>query len=136
MTLSKASLLLDTHILVRWLQEPRRLSREQRRVIENAERHSQPLAISAMTLLEMAVLRESDPKKPQETMALFADLDDLAELTILPITTTIAREVHALGPSLRDPGDRTIVATARVHGLRLLTSDDRIVKSMLVSTIS
>ena len=84
----------------------------------------------------MALLREDSPKKPHDTMALFADLDGLAELTVLPITTDIAREIAALGPSLRDPGDRTIVATARVHGLRLLTSDERIVNSMLVSTIA
>jgi PIN domain nuclease of toxin-antitoxin system len=37
---------------------------------------------------------------------------------------------------LRDPADRVIVATARVHGLRLLTSDQRILESHLVSTVA
>jgi PIN domain nuclease of toxin-antitoxin system len=36
---------------------------------------------------------------------------------------------------LRDSADRTIVATARVHRLRLLTSDRRIIDSKLVSVI-
>ena len=37
-----------------------------------------------------------------------------------------------MGDSLRDPGDRVIVATARVHHLRLLTADERIIESNLV----
>jgi PIN domain nuclease of toxin-antitoxin system len=34
---------------------------------------------------------------------------------------------------LLDPADRTIVATARVHGLRLVSSDRRIIDSGLVT---
>jgi PIN domain nuclease of toxin-antitoxin system len=44
------------------------------------------------------------------------------------MTTTI-------GDSLRDANDRAIVATARVHGLRLVTADQRIIASKLVHTI-
>ena len=54
---------------------------------------------------------------------------------ILPITINIAREASRMTNALRDPGDCVIAATARVHGLRLLTSDLRIVRSNLVSTI-
>lgn len=35
----------------------------------------------------------------------------------------------------RDPADRAIVATARVHRLRLVTSDQRIIESKLVPVI-
>ena len=54
---------------------------------------------------------------------------------ILPITVDIAREIQAIGDALRDPADRAIVATARVHGLKLLTADQRIIDSGLVPTI-
>jgi hypothetical protein len=54
---------------------------------------------------------------------------------ILPLTVAIAREVSVLQPVLLDPVDCVIVATARVHGLRLLTSDQRILNSNLVSTV-
>ena len=37
--------------------------------------------------------------------------------------------------NLRDPADRTIAATARVHRLRLVTSERRVVKSGLVPVI-
>jgi PIN domain nuclease of toxin-antitoxin system len=54
---------------------------------------------------------------------------------ILPITVAVALEFGAMFPVLRDPADTAIAATARAHGLRLMTNDDRIIRSNLVSTI-
>jgi PIN domain nuclease of toxin-antitoxin system len=48
--------LLDTHIVVRWLATPKKLSREQTRVLREAIRRREPVAVSAITLLEIAVL--------------------------------------------------------------------------------
>ena len=52
------------------------------------------------------------------------------------MTPEVAAEVAML-PSWfhRDPGDRLIVATARVHGATLLTSDQRIVDAKVVPTL-
>ncbi len=55
--------------------------------------------------------------------------------TVLPISTEIARDAARLLPVLRDPADTFIAATARAHGLRLLTSDARIAVTNCVSTI-
>ena len=54
---------------------------------------------------------------------------------LLPITVEIAADVATMGGTLSDPADRAIVATARVHRLRLVTSDQRIVESKLVSVV-
>lgn len=108
--------LLDTHILVRWLIEPARLSREQARILRAAVRHTEPVALSAISLLEIAVLTSGK------------------KLRLDPLTCEVASEVASLD-SLRDPADRTIVATARVHRLRLVTSDRRIIDSKLVPVI-
>ena len=54
---------------------------------------------------------------------------------ILPLNYQVASDVAALG-ILRDPADRAIVATARVHRLHLMTSDQRIVESKLVPVIT
>jgi hypothetical protein len=54
---------------------------------------------------------------------------------ILPITIDVAEEDAALVGAIADPGDRAIVATARVHNLTLLTSDERIVDSQLVRVV-
>jgi len=56
-------------------------------------------------------------------------------IDLLPINGAVASEMAAMGDHLRDPGDRVIVATARVRGLRLITSDQRIVESRLVPVI-
>ena len=84
-----------------------------------------------MSLIEIALLAA----RGRHSHLLFEQLDTNPAFQILPLTTEIAREITALGGSLRDPGDQTIVATARVHRLQLLTSDQRIIDSGLVSVI-
>jgi PIN domain nuclease of toxin-antitoxin system len=54
---------------------------------------------------------------------------------MLSLSFEIAEEVLKMGRVLRDPADRIIAATARVHNLRLLTADQRIAESNLVQTI-
>ena len=49
-------LLLDTHVAIRWLIEAKRLSREQVQTLERAVRRTEPVALSAISLLEIAVL--------------------------------------------------------------------------------
>lgn len=127
--------LLDTHILIRWLSEPRKLSREQYRVIEDVERRGGSVGVSAFSLLEIVLLAEGRKRIAAGLNELFAELETNATIRIMPFTTEVAKEMAAMGDSLRDPGDRVIVATARVHHLRLLTADERIIESNLVPVI-
>jgi PIN domain nuclease of toxin-antitoxin system len=53
---------------------------------------------------------------------------------VLPLTYEVALEAASLG-ALRDPADHAIAATARVHRLRLVTSDRRIIDSELVRVV-
>ena len=58
---------------------------------------------------------------------------DPITVRVIPITPHIAAEVARLPDAFqRDPADRLIVATSRVHGLPLLTKDTAIAKSGLV----
>jgi len=120
--------------VVRWLTDPRKLSREQARVTEGAVRRAEPVALSAMTLLEIAVL--SGVGKLGTKVALTELFEDLQAPTfqILPLTFEVAAEAAGLA-GLRDPADRAIVATARVQRLRLVTSDQRIIDSKLVPVV-
>jgi PIN domain nuclease of toxin-antitoxin system len=130
-------LLLDTHILVWWMAQPRKLSTEQMRALRATALRQEPVAVSAMTLLEIALFARGPQSRfkpgPQE---IFRKLEEGSTHRILPLTVEIAREVTVLQAALRDPADSVIVATARVHGLRLLTSDQRILDSNLVSTVA
>jgi len=128
-------LLLDTHIAVRWLSFPGKLSREQTRVLDEAIRNGRRVGVSAISLLEMALLSEGEKRITAGLKDLFHQLDTNPAFGILPLTSEVAREVAALGSSLRDPADRVIVATARIYRLPLLTSDQRIIESGLVPVI-
>jgi PIN domain nuclease of toxin-antitoxin system len=126
---------LDTHAVVRWLFEVDRLSREQVRVIEAASRRGDRVALSAITLVELAVLTSDDKPRLRASLSdIFEELAANPFFQVLPLTYEIASEVASLA-SLRDPVDRTIVATARVHRLRLVTSDQRIIESRLVPVV-
>src|SRR5205823_3742865 len=102
--------------------ESRKLSRTQLRVLEAAVRRGEPLTFSAISLLEIAVLARGE--KPSLKLPLdefFQDLNSNPVFRILPLTYEVALEAASMG-ALRDPADRAIAATARVHRLRLVTS--------------
>lgn len=128
--------LIDTHILLRWRSDPGKLSKEQLRVLRTEERTGRPFALSAFSLLELALLiSEKRIGIKQSADEFFAELETRPALQILPITVQIAAEFASVGHQLRDPADRAIVATARVHRLQLITSDRRIIDSKLVSVV-
>ena len=128
-------LLLDAHIVVRWLSDIKRLSREQARVLERAVQCAESIALSATTLLEIAVLMSEKKLTLRASLdEFFNDLQSNPIFRVLPITYEIASDVYSLA-MLKDPADRAIVATARVHRLQLVTSDQRIIESKLVPTI-
>lgn len=128
--------LLDTHVLLWWLLEDKRLSRRQRRIIHDAGAE-RPLLVAGITLWEVATLHALG------RIVLNLPLRDwLAQATAPPLVqvlgmdASVAAEVAALPSSFhRDPGDRIIVATSRVHGATLLTGDRRIIDAALVATV-
>lgn len=125
--------LLDTHAWVWWVQGDARLGRH---IIERLDRlpaDDRP-SISDITLWEVATLaslgRIVFPGTLESWLAIAANPKTVR---ILPVTPRIAAEVARLPDSFhRDPADRLIVATGRVHGLRILTKDAAIAKSGLV----
>ena len=128
--------LLDTHVLLWWFDRSSRLSAAQRRILRRVEQ-GDAVAVADITLWEIASLLERGRVK------LALPLDEwLARATAPPrvervgITPAIAREMVDL-PRARDwdPADRILVATARVHGVPLVTSDSRIVDSELVPVV-
>lgn len=128
--------LLDTHVLVHWLEGKGRLSREQKRVVDRAA-PSNPLLVSDITSWEIATLYELG------RIRLRLPLREWLESAVAPplvervgISPAVAAEVAVLPPTFhRDPVDRILVATARVFGATLVTSDERIVESGIVRTV-
>ena len=99
-------------------------------------RRREPVAISAITLLEIAILfGEGATRSAIPVDELFGNIESNPAFQIVPLTVDVASEVAALCASLRDPADRVIVCTARVRKLRLVTSDRRIIDSNLISVV-
>lgn len=130
-------LVLDTHILLWWIEGEGRLSRRQTGAIHEAGQAAEPLLVSDITLWEIATLFELG--RIRLTIPLRDWLERATAPPLVrscPITPAVAAEVASLPRSFhRDPADRIIVSTARVYGARLVTADRRIAKSELVPTI-
>ena len=128
-------ILVDTHVVV-WLAfDQDQISRKARAAIDNARRNGDGLAISDITLLELATLASKG--RIQLDISLESFLQEVeARFVVLPISGRAC--VRAIGlPAAypKDPADRIIGATALVEGLSLLTADREIRRSKALQTI-
>jgi PIN domain nuclease of toxin-antitoxin system len=117
--------LLDTHA-VRWsASDSIRLSATVCRLVK--ERPPADLGVAAITLLEMARLGRAGEGDLKPAPAGW--LEDLPpRYIILPFTPAVAWRTVNLEWSHRDSADRIIGATAREHGLTLITRDREITR--------
>jgi PIN domain nuclease of toxin-antitoxin system len=116
--------LLDTHA---WIQ--RALGELLPPLVDQTlARHAQSLAIADISLWEAAKLVELGRLELMVPLAEFFRLATGPGLAVLPLTPSIAERVTTLEAAgfHKDPADQIIVATALVHGLRLITHDHRI----------
>lgn len=127
-------ILLDTHVLV-WLSiEPDKLSKRARQAIR-AERVSGGIAVSSITLWELAWLAENNRIQVSGTVESFVR-DCVSKVVVQPITPEIAaRAVRFPATYPKDPQDRLIGSTAIVQGFALITADERIRAAKLFPTI-
>lgn len=124
-------ILLDTQIFIWLLIAPESLSPKAKKAIL-AARKSGPLALSAISLWEIAWLAQN--KRIDVDVSVGSFVKKCASyVQVLPITQEIAvRSVQFPKSYPSDPQDRIIGATALVEGIRLLTHDKLIVKSGLI----
>jgi PIN domain nuclease of toxin-antitoxin system len=128
-----AAPLLDTHAWIWWLQGDARLGRSALRKLDQFPRDVRP-AISAISLWEVAMLVSLGRLVLKTTLeAWLAIAADAGTVRVVPITPHIAAELARLPDDFqRDPADRLIIATSRVHGIPVLTRDKAMSKSGLV----
>jgi PIN domain nuclease of toxin-antitoxin system len=127
-------ILLDTHALIWLARDPSKLSKAATDAIREAL-HSGGLAISAMTLWELAWLATHGRFNLKEPVDDF--VDELTSRTAIhPITPKIAILANQLPATYSsDPCDRLIGATALAEGMDLVTKDRAIRNSGQIRTI-
>lgn len=128
-------ILLDTHVVIWLALEPGRISKRARAAIQETRQRGEGLAVSDITLLEIATIENKGRIKLNASLEAFlAEIE--ARFIVLPITGRICVSALALPAAYpRDPADRVIGATALVQGLPLITADDGIRRSKTLKTI-
>jgi PIN domain nuclease of toxin-antitoxin system len=128
-------ILVDTHVVV-WLAfDQDQISRKARTAIDDARKNADGLAISDITLLELAML--ATKRRIRLEISLESFLREVeSRFIVLPISArACARAMSFPVAYPQDPADRVIGATALVEGLSLITADRAIRRSRTVQTI-
>ena len=113
------NLLLDTNVLLWWLEASPRLPAKARVAIQQ----------SAATYVSVASVWEIEIKVSQGKLEFRGNTEQqltLNRFSSLNITTTHAIAAARLPLHHRDPFDRMLVAQASLEGLTLMTSDARL----------
>ena len=129
----RAAPLLDTHAWIWWVHGDIRLGRQTLRRLDQLPPDQRP-AISAISLWEVATLVARGRLELSLTFDAWLEHAAHAQtVRVLALTQQIAAEVARLPTTLHhDPADRVIVATSRVHGLRVVTRNAAVGRSGLV----
>ena len=117
-------ILFDTHTLIWFLSDDRKLSESVRKLFSDP---ANEFFFSSVSILEIAIKHSLKPElmrcKPEEvrTDAVASNLREVA------FDSRSAERVGALPWLHRDPFDRMLVAQAQIEGMKLLSHDDAVI---------
>lgn len=123
--------LLDTHILIWFLQDPERLAPRVRKELADP---TNELWLSPISTWEALLLQRKGRLRLRQD---FVDWISLSTPGIqqVPLTHEIVVAAEQL-PLHQDPADRFIAATAQVHDLTLVTADQRLLGLGTIRTLA
>jgi PIN domain nuclease of toxin-antitoxin system len=126
-------LLLDTHIWIWSVSAPENLSPKVRKALESPENvlWLSPISVWEATLLFQRgrLLSDSNPDDAVREML------RVVPQRIAAFTYEVAIASCTLSLAHRDPADRFLAATAKVHELTLVTADKRLLGSREYATL-
>ena len=118
-------LLLDTHIWVWSLLEPKNLTR---RVVRELDNRDNELWLSPLSTWEVLILCEKGRLVLNEDVhSWIAQAMNAVPLKEALLTHEVALETRRIRLAHRDPVDRLLAATAKVLDLTLVTADERLI---------
>jgi PIN domain nuclease of toxin-antitoxin system len=109
-------LLLDTHVILWWQSDDRRLNKAARQAIATAD----VVWVSAVSGWEVSIKTALGRLRLREPFSVLLAADDFTEL---PLRLAHADALASLPPHHADPFDRVLVAQARVERATLVTHD-------------
>ena len=126
-------LLLDTHIWIWAVSHPRKLAPEIRRRLESPKNE---LYLSAISVWEAGYLSRGprlrlEPSFPEW----LRDVRGRVPIQEVPVDFAVALEAAAIRLPQNDLGDKFLAATALVHDLTLVTSDEQLLSANWLKTL-
>ena len=113
-------LLLDTHVLIWWLEDPSKLATDAAQAILAAQSH---VWISVATLWEMEIKRATGRlNTPDDVLEALEDED----FSVLAVTAAHALGLRKLRPIHGDPFDRMLLSQAMIEGMTIVTRDEQV----------
>lgn len=119
--------LLDTHIILWWLTNPKQIAAKASKIIANKENN---IFISTASLWEMAI------KKGLGRLTLPINIVEILQtegFQILPINHEEAMGIGDLPQIHQDPFDRMLVMQAKLYNCVLITRDKNIMDYPLIT---
>ncbi len=129
-------IVLDTHIWLWWVHNPSQLTRPQAAGLRQHEHDVMGVSIfSCWEVAKLVQLQRLDlPCSVREWFELALGYPGIRLFQLTP--DIVIESTQLPGTFHRDPADQIIVATARVHGCPLVTSDRKILRYPHVETIA
>lgn len=130
-------IVLDTHALVWWLSDKRKLSAVARREIAKQADSGDTLIVSSISAWEIAMLvQKSRLILTMDVFDWLAHVERLPQFRFVPVDNRIAlRSTSLPEPFHKDPADRMIVATAQQLRAVVVTADRKLLDYPHVETI-
>jgi PIN domain nuclease of toxin-antitoxin system len=131
------SVLLDSHIWIWWLTGQKDLPAKKRELLDRLAQEGSPPFLAAISLWEAQMLYRKRRLQLEIDFPMWlSEASDPSVVRLLPLDTSVVLALDKLPERFHgDPADRIIVATAKAHGLELMTEDKEIRKSRLVKLV-
>ena len=114
--------ILDTHALIWWAAEPKKLSVRARRAIEQAD----VLGVCAISCWEVAMLvQKGRLELDRDVKVWLKQALALPKIELLPLTVEVAARAAAFESFHGDPADRLIIATREIERAQLVSKDEQ-----------
>jgi PIN domain nuclease of toxin-antitoxin system len=128
-------IVLDTHVWVWWVHATSQLTPANLQTLDAAA--PEGLGVSIISCWEVAKLVEYGRLRlPSDVEQWLQQALGYPGVQLLDLTPRIVVEsTHLPAPFHRDPADQLIVATARVHGVRVASADSKVLEYPHVETL-
>lgn len=129
-------IVLDTHVLIWWVDNPNKLSGKAKKAIEE-EKSKKGILVSSISVFEIYMLvKKNKLELISNPDVWLGKIESLPFIKFIPVDNKIAAySVNLPDFYHKDPADRIIIATALNEGVKLITADKKILNYPLVQSI-